>query len=177
MERHKNSNLVVDDEKTVQDRQKRESKEIFQEGKHIEFTASSIMRSKLVICDSTSSLREVARKTIDEDVGSVLIKQEKDIVGIITVKGLLRAALKNKDFKETPAGEIMSSPLGCCHAEDSLERCMELFEKTNYTRLAVKEEGKVVGVLLRKFVERFLNVSKRYSLANIAHTPRFRTGR
>ena len=140
-------------------------------------TVSSIMLSKLVTCDSTSKLKEVAKKIIDEDVGSVLIKQGENIVAIITEKDLLRAALRNKDFDETQAAEIMSSPLDCCEAEDSLEKCMELFEETKRTRLVVKEEGKVVGVMRRKIVERFLNVSKKYSLAEIARTPRFRTGR
>jgi len=53
----------------------------------------------------------------------------------------------------------------------------EIFEKTQHSRLEVRKGEEVVGVLLRKFVERFLSVSKRYSLAEIAQTPRFRTGR
>ena len=86
-------------------------------------------------------------------------------------------SIEGKDFKETRAADIMSSPIECCDAEDSLEKCMELFEKTKHSRLVVMKEGKVVGILLRKFAERFSNVSKRFSLAEIAHTPRFRTGR
>ena len=140
-------------------------------------SVSSIMLSKLVTSDSTSNLREVAKKIIDEDVGSVLVKKGENIVGIITEKDLLRATLKNKDFDETQAAEVMSSHLDCCEAEDSLEKCMEIFEKTKRTRLVVKEEGKVVGVMRKKIVERFLSVSKKYSLAEIAKTPRFRTGR
>jgi len=140
-------------------------------------TVSSIMLSKLIICDSTSNLKKVAQKIIDEDVGSVLIKQEEEIVGIITEKDLLRAVLRNKDFNQTQAQEIMSSPLDCCEAEDSLEKSIEIFEKTKRSRLVVKREGKVVGVMRKKIVERFLNVSQKYSLSEIAKTPRFRTGR
>ena len=138
---------------------------------------SYIMLSKLVICDSTSKLREVAKKIIDEDVGSILIKKSENIIGIITEKDLLRATLRNMDFGETQAAEVMSSHLDCCEAEDSLEKCMEIFEETKRTRLVVKQEGKVVGIMRKKIVERFLNVSKKYSLAEIAKTPRFRTGR
>ena len=140
-------------------------------------SVSSIMLSKLVTSDSTSTLREVAKKIIDEDVGSVLVKKGENIVGIITEKDLLRATLKNKDFDETQAAEVMSSHLDCCEAEDSLEKCMEIFEEKKRTRLVVKQEGKVVGIMRKKIVERFLNVSKKYSLAEIAKTPRFRTGR
>lgn len=143
----------------------------------MEFTASSIMRSKLVVCNDTESLKEVAKKMFDEKVGSVLIKQMEEIVGIIIERDILKAIVEGKDFTTTPAMEIMSSPLDCCNADDSLEQCKKLFDETHHSRLVVKKEEKVVGVLLRKFVERFLSVSKRYSLADVAQTPRFRTGR
>jgi len=140
-------------------------------------TVSSIMLSRLVTCDANSNLRKVSQKIIDKDVGSVLIKQEEEIVGIITEKDLLRAVLRHRDFETTEAKEIMSSPLDCCEAEDSLERCMDLLRKTNRSRLVVKQEGKVVGVMSKKIVERFLRMSKIYSLAEVAKNPRFRTGR
>ena len=138
---------------------------------------SSIMLSKLVTCNSTSNLQEVARKIIKEDVGSVLIKNGKDICGIITEKDLLRAILNNMDFGKTQAGNIMSSPLDCCEAESNLELCMHIFDNTGRTRLVVKRDGEVVGVIRRKIVERFLHVSKKRSLARISNTPRFRTAR
>ena len=140
----------------------------------MEFTASSIMRAKLVKCNSTSTLKVVTKKMLDEKVGSVLIQQS---VGIIIDRDILHAAVDGKDFTSTQAAEIMSSPLDCCNADDSLEKCKDLFEKTNHSRLVVRKGEKVVGVLLRKFVDRFSRISRRYSLANIARTPRFRTGR
>ncbi len=143
----------------------------------MEFTASSIMRSKLVICNSTSKLKEVTKKMLDEKVGSVLIQQKGKTLGIIIDRDILKAVVDGKDFTSTRAAEIMSSPLDCCNADDSLEKCKELFGKTKHSRLVVRKGEKVVGVLLRKFVDRFLKVSKRYSLMNIARTPRFRTGR
>ena len=143
----------------------------------MEFTASSIMRSKLVKCNSTSKLRDITKKMLDEKVGSVLIQQKGKIVGIIIDRDILKAAVDGKDFTSARAAEIMSYPIDCCNADDSLEKCKELFEKTKHSRLVVRKGEKVVGVLLRKFVDRFLRVSKRYSLADIARTPRFRTGR
>ena len=138
---------------------------------------SSLMLSKLVICDSTSNLQEVAQKIINEDVGSVLVEKEKKICGIITEKDLLRAILKKMDFSKTQASIIMSSPLDYCDAENTLEECMNIFDNTNRTRLVVKRDGKVVGIMRKKIVERFLNVSKKHSLINTANTPRSKTVR
>ena len=143
----------------------------------MDISVSSIMRSKIATCPAASNLNTIAQKIIDEDAGSVLISHNQDIVGIITEKDLLRAVLKHKDFETTQAQDIMTSPLDCCEAGDSLEKCMELFKKTGRTRLVVMKEGKSVGVIRKKILERFLNTAKRYSLADIAKTPRFRTGR
>ena len=143
----------------------------------MEITVSSIMLSKIITCSTTSTLREVAQKIIDEDAGSVLISEQGVPVGIITEKDLLRAVLKHKDFGKTQAGEVMSSPLDSCQADDSLEKCMELLEQSGRTRLAVKKNEQFVGVIRRKILERFLSTAKRYSLADIAKTPRYRTGR
>ena len=144
----------------------------------MDISVSSIMLAKVITSPVTNNLKTIAQKLIDEDAGSVLISDDQNIiVGIITEKDLLRSVLQHKDFETTQAGEVMTSPLDCCDAEDSLEKCMELFEKTGRTRLVVMKEGKSVGVIRRKILERFLNTAKRYSLADIAKTPRHRTGR
>ncbi len=143
----------------------------------MEFTASSIMRTKLVTCNATERLKNVAKKMYDEKVGSVLIKQKGEITGIIIDRDILKAIVKGKDFSSTTAAEIMSTPLDCCDADDSIEKCKKLFDETTHSRLVVRKGKKVVGVLLRKFVERFLSVSKRISLVDVAKSPRYRTGR
>ena len=111
----------------------------------MDITVSSIMLSKIVTCNSTCNLKKVAQKIIDEDAGSVLIKKEEELTGLITEKDLLRAILKNKDFETTQASEVMSSHLDCCNAEDSLEKCMELFEETKryqgIEKLSLKEKN------------------------------------
>jgi predicted transcriptional regulator len=143
----------------------------------MEFTASSIMRTKLVTCNATESLKNLVKKMYDDKVGSVLIKQKGEITGIIIDRDILKAVVDGKDFTSTTAAEIMSSPLDCCDANDSIEKCKKLFDDTTHSRLVVRKGKKVVGVLLRKFVERFLSVSKRISLSEVAKSPRYRTGR
>ena len=84
----------------------------------MEFTASSIMRSKLVTCDETESLTNVVKKMYYDNVGSVLIKQKGEITGINIDRDILKAIVDGKDFPATPAADIMSSPLDCCDADD-----------------------------------------------------------
>jgi CBS domain-containing protein len=141
------------------------------------FTASSIMRARLVACNATDSLKEVARKILDEKVGSVLIKQNGELSGMITDMDIMHAIATGVTVEESKAEEIMSSPLEYCNFDDTLEKCSEIFEKTHHSRLVVKKGDEVVGVLLKKIVDRFSTVSKIYSLTQSSKTPHPRTGR
>ena len=69
----------------------------------MKFTASSIMRSKLVACDSTDNLKKVANKMLIEKVGSVLVKKEGEFIGIIIDRDILNAVVKGMDFEENLA--------------------------------------------------------------------------
>ena len=104
----------------------------------MEFTASSIMRTKLVTCNATASLKNVVKKMYDDKVGSVLIKQKGEITGIIIDRDILKAIVEGKDFSSTTAAEIMSSPLDCCDADDTIEKCKKLFDETKHSRLVVR---------------------------------------
>jgi CheY-like chemotaxis protein/CBS domain-containing protein len=141
------------------------------------FTAASVMRSKLVTCDPGCSVQDVCRKMIHENVRSILVKQDDEMKGIIVDKNILDIVVEGKDCSTITASHVMSSPLECCNADDSLEKCMTLFDKTGHSRLVVLQEGQVVGILLKKFAKRFLILSKRFSLSEISPSPRFRTGR
>lgn len=140
-------------------------------------TAASVMRSKIVACDPGASIREVAVLMITNNVRSLLVKQDEKVSGIIVDKSILHITAEGRDATDIKAADIMSFPLECCDADDSLERCMELFKETGHSRLVVMQDGAVVGILLRKFAERFLQLSKKFSLAAISQTPRFRTSR
>lgn len=132
------------------------------------FTAASVMRSKLVTCDHGCSVQDVCRKMIHENVRSILVKQDDEMKGIIVDRNILNIIVEGKDCSTITAAHIMSSPLECCDAEDSLEKCMKLFRKTGHSRLVVLQEGQVVGILLKKFAKRFLTLSKKFSLSEIS---------
>lgn len=155
----------------------RDRSEVLQKTASAAFTVSSVMRSKLVTCSPDCSIKDVTAKMIHENVRSILVKQGEEIAGIIVDKNILTIIADDRDFHAITASEIMSSPLECCDADDSLETCMELFEKSGHSRLVVIKHGRVVGIVLKKFVKRFLTLSKRFSLAEISHRPHFRTGR
>jgi len=159
------------------DPEMRKKTEALQKSGPVKLTAASAMRPKLVMCDPSASIREVARMMIDSNVRSILVKEDEKVTGIIVDKNILHITAEGKDSTNIKAADIMSFPLECCDSDDSLEKCMVLFEETGHSRLVVMHDGKIAGILLRKFAERFLRLSTKFSLAAISQTPRFRTSR
>ena len=126
-----------------------------------------IARKDLVVCETSDSLLSVANAMLSRNVGSVLVEDGRDIVGIVTKNDLLRAYLSGKSWKDTAAQTVMSHPVATCNAEDTIDAALEKFQNTRYSRLAVKDmTGKIVAVVKRKIVERFVRVSAAHDIVS-----------
>lgn len=124
-----------------------------------------IARKDLMLCRTSDNLLLVANLMLDRNVGSVLVENDHDVVGIVTKNDLLRAYLSGRPWKETTADVVMSHPVATCDADDTIDEALHKFQNTRYSRLAVKDKtGKIVGVAKRKIVERFLLVSAGYDI-------------
>lgn len=130
-------------------------------------SALDIARKDLVVCKTSDNLLSVANAMVSRNVGSVLVDDGHDIVGIITKNDLLRAYLSGKSWKDTAALSVMSHPVATCNAEDTIDAALEKFQNTHYSRLAVKDKtGKIVAVVKRKIVERFIRVSAAHDIVS-----------
>lgn len=131
-----------------------------------------IARKDLVICNPSDKLASLASVMVKRNVGSVLIEKSNEIVGIVTKNDLIRAFLSGRSWEHTDADGVMSQPVATCNAEDTINEALDKFQNTHYSRLAVRDKtGKIVGVMKRKIVERFVRVSTAHDLASrrIAH--------
>ena len=118
-----------------------------------------IARKGLVLCRTSDNLLLVANLMLDRNVGSVLVESGHDVVGIVTKNDLLRGYLSGRSWKETTADVVMSHPVATCNDDDTIDEALHKFQNTHYSRLAVKDKtGKIVAVVKKKIVERFLRV-------------------
>ena len=118
-----------------------------------------IARKDLVVCKTSDDLLSVANLMLSRNVGSVLVESGHDVVGIVTKNDLLRACISGRSWKETPAKVVMSHPVATCNDDDTIDEALHKFQNTHYSRLAVKDKtGKIVAVVKKKIVERFLRV-------------------
>jgi len=126
---------------------------------------NDIARQNVVTCKITDDVPYVAKKMVDAEVGSIFVEDEEGrIVGLITDGQIFRLVADREDPTRKTAKDIMVTPIQKIDKNASLKEAWELFQKTGYKRLAVTDKGKIVGVLSRKIVQKFMKYSRAKTL-------------
>jgi CBS domain-containing protein len=91
---------------------------------------------------------EVIRLMADNHIGSVLVMQGEELVGIATERDYARKViLQGRSSAETPVGQIMSSPVVSVLPTDTAQTCMQIMTTRKIRHLPVLDEGRVVGLI------------------------------
>jgi signal-transduction protein with cAMP-binding, CBS, and nucleotidyltransferase domain len=106
------------------------------------------MISPILSIDLESSVQEAAQFMVAHNIGSVLVKEFEEYVGIVTETDLTRKVLgKGLNAESTPVSEIMTSPILSLDCYLPVEEANRFMYKNKIRHLAVTEEEKIVGIL------------------------------
>jgi CBS domain-containing protein len=98
--------------------------------------------------EAGASVFEAVQTMVEANVGSLLVTDGGDIVGIVTERDYLRrVTLEGRTDKETRVREIMTSPLIVVTPETSIDECMAVMTDRRIRHLPVVDGGEVVGVV------------------------------
>lgn len=118
-----------------------------------------IMTQEVVTITPENTLYEAARIMGEKHIGSLIVMKYDTPVGIITERDLLREVVAReigleKDWlvggvtiKEEKVEEIMSYPLTTISLTSSIKEAAQMMIEKKIRRLAVRESGKVVGII------------------------------
>ncbi len=124
-----------------------------------------IARHNLVTCKITDDVPTVTKKMIDAEVGSIFVEDLRGkIIGLITDGQVFRLVADRENPNRKTAEDIMITPIQEVDKDASIKDAWQIFQKTGYKRLAVTHEGKIVGVLSRKILQRFMRYTRAKSL-------------
>ena len=106
------------------------------------------MISPILSIDLESSVQEAAQFMMAHNIGSVLVKEFEEYVGIVTETDLTRKVLgKGLNAESTPVSENMTSPILSLDCYLPVEEANRFMHKNKIRHLAVTEEEKIVGIL------------------------------
>lgn len=107
-----------------------------------------IMSQRLATIDHQGNLKAVAQQMASQDVGSLLVTKDGEVVGIITETDIVRRVLaKEVDLASARVDEAMSYPVYSIDEEESLDRAHELMGEHHIRHLLVTRSGKPAGMI------------------------------
>ena len=102
----------------------------------------------VIVAASANSVFEAANLMAQANVGSVIVRDGGDILGIFTERDLLRRVVaRGKDPSSVPVRDVMSAPVKSCRLSDDVRDCADILIRSRIRHLAVVEEGALVGII------------------------------
>lgn len=93
-------------------------------------------------------VREALRLMAEKNIGSVVIMQDEQYIGLFTERDYARKViLHGRSSDELTVSEIMSEYLPHISQEHSLDECMEMMSNHNVRYLPVFEGDRYIGVI------------------------------
>lgn len=120
-----------------------------------------------------TTVYEAVVEMAQKGIGAILVMEGEKLVGILSERDYARKIiLKGKSSRETPASDIMSSPVTSVRPHTTIEHAMALMTDRRIRHLPVKSLGYVVGVIsigdvVKAIIDR--NRSEIHSLREYIH--------
>ena len=114
-----------------------------------------LMQTTMATIASERMVLEAAQAMAEKRIGSLLVLDAEDIVGIVTETDMVRKVLAaGLPASSTPVGAVMNAPLIQIDIDDTARDASRLMAEKRIRHLAVTEDNKIVGLLsLRDLVK------------------------
>jgi CBS domain-containing protein len=106
-----------------------------------------IMTKALITVNPTTTALQIAKMMEQGGIGAILVKENETLVGIITDRDFATKIAANNLPFGTPVKEIMSSPLITINHGEPLSSAAEIMVSKKIRKLAVSEDGNIVGLI------------------------------
>ena len=119
-----------------------------------------IVRHALVadplVLQAGTPVREVAAVLTKPNVVHVLVVDDDTLVGSVTEEAVVAAVAEGLDLRELTAGDLADPDFPTVGPDTPLDEAILLMGETSLERMAVVEDGRLLGILPREPVVRRL---------------------
>lgn len=106
-----------------------------------------IMTKSLITVNPTTIALQIAKMMEQGEIGAILVKDNENLVGIVTDRDFATKITANKLPFDTPVEKIMSSPLITINHNEPISAAAEMMSSKKIRKLAVSENGNIVGLI------------------------------
>lgn len=121
-----------------------------------------LMATSAATIGSEESIFAAAVQMSERRIGSLLTMEAGELVGVVTESDLVRKGLaSNQDAGKTRVRAVMSSPLLSIDVNRTIRDASQVMAEQGVRHLAVRESGKIVGVLSVRDLVKMVSVRDR----------------
>ncbi|PSQ02623.1 hypothetical protein BRC94_01170 [Halobacteriales archaeon QS_5_70_17] len=113
----------------------------------IPLRVDEVMSTSVETTTPRATVEEAADRMRTAEVGSLIVVEDEDAVGIVTRTDLVDAIADALDVTSVTVGDVMSGPLMTVEADAPVEEAAEAFRRHEVKHLAVVEDGALAGVV------------------------------
>jgi CBS domain-containing protein len=110
-------------------------------------TVGELMSSEIVAVEPTATVAEAATVMGSRRVGSVLVIQDGELVGIFTERDVLRAVVSDFDVAGLRVDSAMTRHPRTVTPETPAAEALDLMDEGGFRHLPVLRDDRVVGVV------------------------------
>jgi signal-transduction protein with cAMP-binding, CBS, and nucleotidyltransferase domain len=112
---------------------------------------SRYTNTKLIVVESQLTTADAAKVMTEEKVGSILVFEDSEIVGIVTNKDIIaQVVAKGLDSSKVTIKQIMHSPLIKIHKDAKVKEAIDIMTRNDIRRLVVTDDKRTIGTITRK---------------------------
>ena len=120
-----------------------------------EVLVKEAMKTNPLMVAPSISIVEAAKLMRKRKLGSVIVVEKKQPIGILTESDILRKVVaEGADPASVTVADVMSTPIIVTDPFISIETAMKTMGKCNIRRLPVVEEGKLTGIITHRDITR-----------------------
>lgn len=109
---------------------------------------NQVMSRQIATITHIESLKTAVKQMGSQDIGSLIVMEEENVVGVITETDIVRRALaKDLDLIQTRVEEVMSFPVFSIEEGESLTQARRIMGENNIRHLLVTRNGQPTGVI------------------------------
>ncbi len=113
---------------------------------------------EVVSLDAASPIRDAARLMADRKIGSVGVKEDGKLVGLVTERDLIVTVLARAGNANGPIREAMRTGIPRIKADATEVECAAIMRDNTTRHLLVEERGQTVGIVsMRDIIQLMLD--------------------
>ena len=130
----------------------------------VTYAVGNIMTEKIICLDRSARVADAMRLMVDKEIGSVLVTQGTEMIGIVTERDVLKRLCEDPQGSEASIGDVMSNPLITIDWNAAIGLAADKMSEKRIRRLLVTENKKIRGIVTeRDLMRATIDVFKKLS--------------